>query len=89
MQVNTGQTSSTLPIAGGSRREGAPHESFVRPAQMSLFARVTCYPPLGQVTPLRRIEKALLSENDDTVSVIDSLFITTPNTSLLSLEAPS
>lgn len=41
---------------------------FIRPAQMSLFADITCYPPLGQVTYVRRIQKARSSEADDTVS---------------------
>ncbi|KAJ5778180.1 hypothetical protein N7520_001426 [Penicillium odoratum] len=34
---------------------------------MSLFARVTSYPPLGQVTSLQRVQKALRSEEDDAV----------------------
>lgn len=73
MQVNIRHTSSTLSIVGGSRRKEDPHVLFVRPAQMSLFARVTCYPPLGQVTPLQRIQKALRSENHDAVSAINLL----------------
>lgn len=36
---------------------------------MSLFARVTSYPPLGQVTCVERIQKALKSEDDDKVSM--------------------
>lgn len=34
---------------------------------MSLFADITCYPPLGQVTYVRRIQKARSSEADDTL----------------------
>jgi hypothetical protein len=40
---------------------------FIRPAQMSLFSKVTCYPPLGQVTCPQRIQHALGSEKEDTV----------------------
>lgn len=38
---------------------------FMRPAQMSLFARVSCYPPLGQVSCPQRIQSALELERDD------------------------
>lgn len=35
------------------RKKGKPTQiKFVRSAQMSQFARVTCWPPLGQVTSL-------------------------------------
>ncbi|KAE8152641.1 putative raffinose synthase protein Sip1 [Aspergillus avenaceus] len=40
---------------------------FIRPAQMSLFSRVTCYPPLGQVTCPLRIQEALGSDKEDTI----------------------
>ncbi|EAW10291.1 putative raffinose synthase protein Sip1 [Aspergillus clavatus NRRL 1] len=66
MQISTRNT-STLPITGPGRHQMPSRLEFYRPAQMSLFARVTCYPPLGQVTCLPRIQKALKSEKDDTV----------------------
>ncbi|KAJ5096045.1 Raffinose synthase [Penicillium alfredii] len=65
MQVNTRNTPSTLPILGPGHRPRPSQTTFVRPAQMTLFARVTCYPPLGQVTCLQRVQKALRSEKDD------------------------
>jgi hypothetical protein len=42
---------------------------FIRPAQMSLFARVTSYPPLGEVTCVKRYQKALVSSDDDIVGI--------------------
>ena len=68
MQVSTRNT-STLPIVGARNRQRPPQATFIRPAQMSLFARVTCYPPLGQVTCPQRVQKALRSEDDDAVSL--------------------
>jgi hypothetical protein len=67
MQVSTRNT-STRPIIGPGRHQMPSQLHFYRPAQMSLFARVTCYPPLGQVTGIPRVQKALQSEKDDTVS---------------------
>lgn len=71
MQVNTTEPSS-LPILGPQpqkqQKKPASQLRFIRPAQMSLFARVSCYPPLGQVTCPQRIQKALELEKDDTVS---------------------
>lgn len=71
MQVNTTEPSS-LPILGPrpqkQQKKPASQLRFIRPAQMSLFARVSCYPPLGQVTCAQRIQKALELEKDDTVS---------------------
>ncbi|KAJ5175227.1 Aldolase-type TIM barrel [Penicillium canariense] len=67
MQANTRNTASTLPIIGPSQHRKIRQATFIRPAQMSLFARVTCYPPLGQVTSLQRAHKACQSEEDDTV----------------------
>lgn len=67
MQVSTRNT-STRPIIGPGRHQMPSQLQFYRPAQMSLFARVTCYPPLGQVTGIPRVQKALQSEKDDTVS---------------------
>ncbi|OKL62115.1 hypothetical protein UA08_02367 [Talaromyces atroroseus] len=37
---------------------------FVRPAQMSLFARITCYPSLGEVTSVKRLQKSDSAEDD-------------------------
>ncbi|KAJ5090662.1 Aldolase-type TIM barrel [Penicillium argentinense] len=64
MQVDTRNT-STLPIVGPDKNKS--RTAFVRPAQMSLFARVTSYPPLGQVTCLPRVQRTLRSEKDDVV----------------------
>ncbi|KAJ5812070.1 Raffinose synthase [Penicillium riverlandense] len=66
MQVNTRDT-STLPIRGPADRQKPSQALFLRPAQMSLFARVTCYPPLGQSTCVQRVQKALRSEEDDSL----------------------
>ena len=51
-------------------RKSKSQVKFIRPAQMSLFAGISCFPPLGQVTHVRRIQKALSSEADDTVSEV-------------------
>lgn len=70
MQVNTTEPSS-LPILGPQQqKKPASQLRFIRPAQMSLFARVSCYPPLGQVTCPQRIQKALELEKEDTVSAV-------------------
>ncbi|BCR83996.1 putative raffinose synthase protein Sip1 [Aspergillus chevalieri] len=71
MQVNTTEPFS-LPILGPQphqkqQKKPASQLRFIRPAQMSLFARVSCYPPLGQVTCPQRIQKALELEKDDTL----------------------
>ncbi|KAF7175664.1 hypothetical protein CNMCM7691_009671 [Aspergillus felis] len=66
MQVSTRNT-STRPIIGPGRHQMPSQLHFYRPAQMSLFARVTCYPPLGQVTCIPRVQNALQSEKDDTL----------------------
>ena len=72
MQVNTAEPSS-LPILGPQpQQQQQPRKkqlTFIRPAQMSLFARVSCYPPLGEVTCLSRVQKALELEKDDMVSI--------------------
>jgi hypothetical protein len=68
MEVNTRHTTSTLPIVGANQRHTT--SSFTRPVQMGLFTRVTSYPPLGQITCLQRIQKALRSEKDDAVRMI-------------------
>lgn len=77
MQVSSTEPAS-LPILGSrvQRAQQTPSQQqqqqrqapFVRPAQMSLFARVSCYPPLAQVSCPQRIQKALELEKDDTVS---------------------
>ncbi|KAJ5373951.1 Aldolase-type TIM barrel [Penicillium concentricum] len=63
MQVNNRDIRSTLPIQG-SQSTRQPLAPFVRPAQMAMFARVTSYPPLGQLTCLQPVQKALRSEED-------------------------
>lgn len=68
MQATTRHTTSTLPIVGATHKQRPSQSVFIRPVQMGLFARVTCYPPLGQVTCLQRVQKALRSEEDDVVS---------------------
>ena len=77
MQVN-GTEPSSLPILGPQPQQQArqPQQqprkkqlTFIRPAQMSLFARVSCYPPLGEVTCPSRVQKALELEKDDMVSI--------------------
>jgi hypothetical protein len=66
MQVNT-KDNSTLPIRGSTQRSRL-QTPFVRP-QMAMFARVTSYPPLGQITCVRRAQKVLRTEQEDAVSV--------------------
>ncbi|CEJ55486.1 hypothetical protein PMG11_01739 [Penicillium brasilianum] len=66
MQACTRNTASTLPIIGPGENQKKRQATFIRPAQMSLFARVTSYPPLGQVTNLQR-QKSLAPEESDTV----------------------
>jgi hypothetical protein len=68
MQVNTRNKTSTFPIVGPADRLKPSQTTFIRPAQMSLFARVTSYPPLGQVTCLQRTPKTLRPEEVDAVS---------------------
>ena len=48
MQVETDRSSS-LPI-----RDSMQPGRLARPDQMAMFARITSYPPLGQMTCLRR-----------------------------------
>ncbi|PLB54563.1 glycoside hydrolase [Aspergillus steynii IBT 23096] len=58
---------STRPIFGPGCDLQASQAQIIRPAQTSMFARVNCYPPLGQVTCPQRIQKALGSGQDDTI----------------------
>lgn len=51
MSVTSDNLSVTHPSSSGGRVLQA---KFIRPAQMSLFARLTCYPPLGEVTCVKR-----------------------------------
>ncbi|PYH92320.1 glycoside hydrolase [Aspergillus ellipticus CBS 707.79] len=68
MQTTTGRTRSTLPICGPDRKYIKKSQiRFTRPAQMSLLARVTCYPPLGQVTCHQRAAQTSGSEEPDTL----------------------
>lgn len=55
---------STLPIQGPSQSARQLQASFVYPAQMAMFARVTSYPPLGQITCLQTAKKASRLEED-------------------------
>lgn len=59
---------------------------FIRPAQMSLFARVISYPPLGEVTCVKRYQKMLGFSDDDLVSIHPPTLSNTPHESLSSKE---
>ncbi|KAJ5486115.1 hypothetical protein N7530_000415 [Penicillium desertorum] len=63
MKVNNRDT-STLPIQGPSQIARHPQTPFVSPAQMAMFARVTSYPPLGQITCLQTAQTALRPKQD-------------------------
>ncbi|KAJ5659336.1 Raffinose synthase [Penicillium longicatenatum] len=67
MQVNTRDKTSTFPIVGPADRLKPSQTTFIRPSQMSLLARVTSYPPLGQVTCLQRTPKTLRPEEVDAI----------------------
>ena len=67
LQMQDALTTSTRPIFGPGRYQQTSQTQITRTAQTSMFARVSCYPPLGQVTCPKRIQKAIESEQDDTV----------------------
>ncbi|KAJ5734425.1 Aldolase-type TIM barrel [Penicillium malachiteum] len=67
MHAKTRNTTSTHPIIGPAHRVKKSQITFIRPAQMSLFARVTSYPPLGQVTCLKRKQENSQSKEYDPV----------------------
>ncbi|KAJ5543277.1 hypothetical protein N7535_005705 [Penicillium sp. DV-2018c] len=67
MEVNTRTNHTTLPSRGAAQSVRPSQTSFIRPVQMAVFARVTSYPPLGQVTCLHRAQKPLGSEERDTL----------------------
>ena len=84
MQVTVRESSAGYPASGtqvaddhrhyqqqqSAKPKGSESQlKFVRPYQMALFSNVTSCPPLGQVTCLRRMQKAKGSEAEDTVSV--------------------
>ncbi|KAI7977615.1 hypothetical protein EIK77_010206 [Talaromyces pinophilus] len=56
MSITSDNLSVTHPSSSGGRVLQA---KFIRPAQMSLFARVACYPPLGEVTCLKRSQQSV------------------------------
>ncbi|KAJ5895194.1 hypothetical protein N7495_006885 [Penicillium taxi] len=57
---NLNRNTSTLPITGPSKHLKR-QTTFIRPAQMGLFSRVTCHPPLGQLTcPSRALSEDAL-----------------------------
>ncbi|KAJ5757936.1 uncharacterized protein N7511_006630 [Penicillium nucicola] len=62
MSVNTRQTSSSPPVQEPEQETQKSVGIFCRPDQIAMFARVTSYPPLGQLTNIRRSE-------DDAVSI--------------------
>ncbi|KUL82474.1 hypothetical protein ZTR_10202 [Talaromyces verruculosus] len=58
-------TSDNLPVTHPSSSGGRVLQAkFIRPAQMSLFARVACYPPLGEVTCLKRSHQSVSVPED-------------------------
>ncbi|KAJ5498131.1 Raffinose synthase [Penicillium expansum] len=63
MQANN-RDISTLPIQGPGQSARQSQAPFVQPAQMAMFARVTSYPPLGQLTCLQPALEILRSEED-------------------------
>lgn len=67
MQLQFDRNTSTFPILGPNehKKEIDRTATFVSPAQMSLFARVTCYPPLGQVYCFPKTKRKLRSDKDD------------------------
>ncbi|KAL2004903.1 hypothetical protein VTN00DRAFT_3176 [Thermoascus crustaceus] len=65
MSTSRGRATPSQPTGGDGKPQKPSQIKFIRPAQMSLFARVTSYPPLGQVTCVEQIQKALKSEDDD------------------------
>lgn len=67
LQMSNPDTISTRPIFGPECNQQVSPAQIVRSEQTSMFARVTCYPPLGQLTCPQRIQKTLESEKDDTV----------------------
>jgi hypothetical protein len=73
MHEQIDRNTSNLPIIGLGHSKQNQSTTFARPVQMGLFARVTCYPPLGQLTCLPRTQNKLRSEKDpdDTVSTIN------------------
>ncbi|PGH14075.1 hypothetical protein AJ80_06079 [Polytolypa hystricis UAMH7299] len=52
-------------IAEHAQQKRPSQIKFVRPAQMGLFANVTCWPPLGQVTFLKRAKNQTGSGSTD------------------------
>lgn len=68
MAVDSIKDVSTLPIVGAAQRSKPSQTTFIRPAQMSLFARVTSYPPLGQVTTFQRRQGQSQSTDEEPVS---------------------
>lgn len=62
MSVSSEIVTVSRPSSPGRRDTRAL--KFIRPAQMSLFARITCYPPLGEVTCVKRLQKANSTAED-------------------------
>ncbi|THC99737.1 hypothetical protein EYZ11_000787 [Aspergillus tanneri] len=61
---------STRPISGPSGSQRVAQAAYNRAYQASMFARVTCYPPVGQVTCPKRIQRALESDKADTLRFV-------------------
>ncbi|KAE8382964.1 hypothetical protein BDV26DRAFT_195902 [Aspergillus bertholletiae] len=66
MPINTGNESTNSEAEAHNDRNQS-QTRFIRPAQMSLFSRITCYPPLGQVTCPQRVQQEPSSGKDDMV----------------------
>ena len=62
-----------------SQPQKALQINFVRPAQMSLFAKITCYPPLGEVTCVQRDQTASSIDEVDKVSLSYFTFLASNN----------
>ncbi|KAH8703291.1 putative raffinose synthase protein Sip1 [Talaromyces proteolyticus] len=58
-------------------RESIARELFARPSQTSLFARVTCHPPLAEVTCIRRSCQSSRSTDEDKIRFTVVLFSST------------
>jgi hypothetical protein len=58
-------------ISESNQPQKALQINFIRPAQMSLFAKITCYPPLGEVTCVQRNQRASTFNDGDKVSLIN------------------
>lgn len=47
---------------------------FIRPAQMEIFAKLVCFPPLGQLTVIGRKQREVRARKTREVSFLLSLY---------------